>query len=246
MVVGTFGRGRLHLPLCDGILDKYGDHCLVCPCGGDRTKRHNRLRNQVFHFCAGAGLNPELEKPGLLQPRPCIGALSENGVSPTDSSARRPADVYLPRWRQGMPLALDFAVTSGLRHDTVRASMLDATAPLTMYEDHKRNHLDTARLCSEEGLAFAPVVVEAGGGAWGPTAQKIYSELAQTKSLITGESKSVILNQLFQNLGVTLHRENARSILKRMRRFTHNIKDVLVAATALQTTAAEAASDAAL
>ena len=56
-------------PLCDGIQDKYGDHALVCPCGGDRTKRHNLLRNQVYHFAASAGLNPELEKPGLLRTR---------------------------------------------------------------------------------------------------------------------------------------------------------------------------------
>ena len=34
-------------PLCDGVLDRFGDHCLVCPCGGDRTKRHNLLRNSV-------------------------------------------------------------------------------------------------------------------------------------------------------------------------------------------------------
>lgn len=25
-------------PMCNGILDKYGDHALVCGCGGDRTK----------------------------------------------------------------------------------------------------------------------------------------------------------------------------------------------------------------
>ena len=24
-----------------------GDHATVCPCGGDRTKRHNRLRTVV-------------------------------------------------------------------------------------------------------------------------------------------------------------------------------------------------------
>ena len=35
-------------PACDGILDVYGDRALVCPCRGDRVKRHNALRDQVF------------------------------------------------------------------------------------------------------------------------------------------------------------------------------------------------------
>ena len=33
-----------HCPLCDGVADRYGDHARNCACcGGDRTKRHNRL-----------------------------------------------------------------------------------------------------------------------------------------------------------------------------------------------------------
>ena len=130
--------------LCDGVLDKYGDHCLVCPCGGDRTRRHNFLRNVVFHYAASSGLAPELEKPGLLQPRPFTGPVAEDGSKPTDPEARRPADVYLPRWRRGTPLALDFAVTSGLRN--IPASIQDPAIAVTSYEDFKRNHLDTERM----------------------------------------------------------------------------------------------------
>ncbi len=50
-----------HCPYCDDLVDRFGDHCLVCSCGGDRTKRHNLLRNQVFYMCMSAGLAPELE-----------------------------------------------------------------------------------------------------------------------------------------------------------------------------------------
>ena len=32
-------------PCCDGVLDCFGDHALVCRCGGDRARRHNLLRN---------------------------------------------------------------------------------------------------------------------------------------------------------------------------------------------------------
>ena len=32
-------------PLCDGVMDIWGDHALTCACGGDRTKRHNLVCN---------------------------------------------------------------------------------------------------------------------------------------------------------------------------------------------------------
>ena len=63
-------------PLCHAVQDRFMDHGLVCGCGGDRTKRHNCLRNETYHFAASAGLNPELEKPGRLpQGKPTFGDL---------------------------------------------------------------------------------------------------------------------------------------------------------------------------
>ena len=47
--------------LREGILDKFGNHCLVCARVGDRTKRHTLIRNSALHFASAAGLNPELE-----------------------------------------------------------------------------------------------------------------------------------------------------------------------------------------
>ena len=150
---------------CSSLLDKFGDHALVCPNWGDRTKRHNHLRNGVYSLAAGAGLSPELDKPGLLlQPRPSIGPLLENGLFP--ASGRRPADVYLPRWRGGFPVFLDLAVTSGLR-DTA-ASAQDASSYPTAYEDHKCSNLATKTLYNSASLSFVPLVAEAVGGAWGP------------------------------------------------------------------------------
>ena len=219
-------------PLCDGVLDKYGDHCLVCPCGGDRTRRHNMLRNFVFHYAKSAGLNAELEKPGLLQPRPALGGLAEDGVRPSNPEARRPADVFLPRWRRGTLLALDFAVTSGLRD--IQACIRDPTAATTSFEDHKRNHLNTERMCIEDGHSFCPMVMETVGGSWGPAAVKIFSELAKAKSMLTGESVDLLLGQLYQSLGTILRRENARSIIKRAVACPRVADDVLAAATALR------------
>ena len=128
---------------------------------------------------------------------------------------RRPADVYLPRWRRGTPAALDLAVTSGLRSDLVSKSAEDGTVAVIAYEDLKRSHLNTEAICQEEGISFIPIICEADGGGWGPAAHKVWSELAKHKSVRTGEQHSTTANQLLQSLGLILHRENARAILRR-------------------------------
>ena len=51
-----FASGDTECPLCDGVLDSFGDHALVCCGGGDRTRRHNLLRNMVFHAAEAAKL----------------------------------------------------------------------------------------------------------------------------------------------------------------------------------------------
>ena len=139
----------------------------------------------------------------------------ENGARRETEWERRPADVYLPKWRRGIPAALDFAVTSGLRGDLVNESAKDGSSAPKLYEEKKCSHLDTKTLCEAEGITFLPVICEADGGGWGPTAHKVWAELAKFKALRTGEQSSVIVNRLLQSLGLILHRENARAILKR-------------------------------
>ena len=189
--------------------------------GGDRTRRHNLLRNIVHHAAEAANLRPELERPGLLPQRPFCGGSYENGASAvahdSDLSARRPADVYLPRWRSGPPAAWDFAVTSGLRMDLQAAAASGADAVTSRYEGFKRSHQDTHEECQAQGITFIPMVVEAVGGAWGKMARCVWSELAKISCLATGElmTESTCAIMLQQRLSMTLHRENARACLKR-------------------------------
>ena len=199
----------------------FGDHALVCCGGGDRTRRHNLLRNQVYYAASAANLHPELEKPGLLPQRPLFGSLYENGrsVGEGDSSpsSRRPADVYIPRWRAGPPAAWDFAVSSGLRLDLMSDSIRDPEAALTRYEDFKCSHLDTRDQCSAQGITFIPMVMDAVGGGWGRVARGVWSELAKSSALAMGElqTERSCAIMLRQRLSMTLHRENARACLKR-------------------------------
>ena len=57
-------------PCCGSGMDVYLDHALVCSCGGDRTLRHNAVRDQVFSEAIEFGLRVQREKAGLLPPRP--------------------------------------------------------------------------------------------------------------------------------------------------------------------------------
>ena len=208
-----------HCPLCDGVMDTYADHALTCACGGDRTKRHNLVRNVGVRLATSAGWRPEPEKPGLLRPRLVQGSRCEDGSEGREGSrgpeACRPADIYVPRFDLGGAAALDFAVTSGLRTDLLEQTAVDGLSCLKSYEHAKNDFLDTAKHCASEGISFVPMVIEAHSGAWGPAAAKVWLKLGKAISLLSGESTAVEALRARQNLGLTLHRETARAILRR-------------------------------
>ena len=202
-------------PLCDGTSDSFGDHARVCPCGGDRVKRHNQLRNILAGRARAAGLQPEVEKPNLLPPRPELHGGAEDG-SQHRGNGRRPADVWVGNWNLHGPAAFDVAVTSGLRQGHVANSALDGSKACMDYEVRKCSHLDTSAACATEGLQFVPLVVEACSGGWGPTALKTWRSLAAAIAARTSESSAKELQHLLQALGIALQRENARAILRRL------------------------------
>lgn len=55
-------------PLRHAVLGSKGYHAGMCCAGGERTARHNVLRNIVFCLAAPAALSPELEKIGFQRP----------------------------------------------------------------------------------------------------------------------------------------------------------------------------------
>jgi len=160
-----------------------------------------------------------LEKPDLLRPRPRIAGSPEDGSTPAgdadNSDQRRPADVYIPRWRRGSPVALDFAVTSGLREEFVSVSEHDPQQVVLQYEGYKCAYLNTQQQCLEEGFALTPVVFEAVGGGLGPQGAAVIAELAKTNASASGESADCCAVSILQSLQITLHRENARALLRR-------------------------------
>ena len=200
-------------PLCDGIADRMGDHARACPCGGDRTKRHHRLRSVLAARAQAGGLNPVVKKAGLLPPRLDSGGAPEDGVQV--GGGRRPADVWVGSWGAHGPAAFDLAVTSGLRQGAgaglpQQQQGITGARAAEDYEARKRAHLQTAATCADEGLQFIPLVAEAASGGWAPVAMQTWRQLAHCVAARSGEQPTVKLEKL-----LSLQRENARAVLRR-------------------------------
>ena len=114
--------------------DRWGDHALVCACNGDRTVRHNAMRNICYEDARLSGARPERKKAGLPPSRP-----GDDGL-PATTAARRPADIWLPRGVQGDAEALDFACSSGLQAGLVRQVAAEPSEVFARYEGLKRTH----------------------------------------------------------------------------------------------------------
>ena len=201
-----------HCTACGMGMDVYADHALVCGCKGDRTIRHNALRNCTYRYAKASALHPQREKAGLLPPRPDAEHIREKA----GAAGRRPADIWMPHWCDNGPVALDFAVTCGLRSDHLHHSAIDHTHALTEYEDFKRNYLATAQQCEQQGIQFTPMVVDAHGGGWGPAAKEVFKIIARAHANQTGTSISMASSEIAQRISITLERENARAILRRL------------------------------
>ena len=194
----------------------HGDHSLTCAVGGDRTKRHNMIRNVGVRLATSAGWRPEPEKSDLLRADSTAGVNISTRGDEARPEARRPADIFVPRWDLGGSAALDFAVTSGLRTDVLeQTANQGGLSCLTAYEEFKRSYQNTDQMCANNGITFVPMVFEAHSGGWGPAATKVWLRLSRAISLISGESTAVEVLRAKQIMGLTLQRETVRAILRR-------------------------------
>jgi hypothetical protein len=193
-------------PLCDAVMDQKLRHAHMCVAGGERTARHHGARNIVFQAARASCLNPELEKSNILLPaRP----------DDDDASRRRPADVYIPTGWNGPAMALDLAVTAPTRQDIVVEAARTPLAAATDYSAHKRTFLDTASQCQRSGLEFVPLVAES-TGSWSVEAIGFFRFLCKTRSRWCGRDPGELLQELLQQLSVSIRTANARAVRRRM------------------------------
>jgi len=185
-------------PKCDRVLDSRVTHAVTCAAGGHRTVRHNLLRDVVFFMLHSLGVDAEKEAAHLLASDP----------------NRRPGDIVVRGWGDGVPYAMDFAVTCPLQCDALLESSCVQLASAAAYEEHKRQDRDTADRCAHHGLILKPIVVETLGG-WGLEAQTFFKQLAKLKATRTGTTESAATEYIYGHLALTLQRANARAVLAR-------------------------------
>ncbi|CAE7241269.1 unnamed protein product, partial [Symbiodinium pilosum] len=179
-------------------------HRLLQFAGGERNQRHNSLRDLLASWAARAGLQPELEKPGLLLPQRPEDARVER---------RRPADVYLPALAR-TPAALDLAVTAPQRQESLAQAGQQSLAAAASYAEAKAAHLQTARACAEQGVRFIPLVAEA-TGAWDKEASKTLLLISRAVAAREEGQPALVHAEMLQEFSVLLRAHRARAILRR-------------------------------
>ena len=106
-----------------------------------------------------------------------------------------------------------------LRHQRLQVRPLpDASSTSDIFssvEFRKNAFLETASQCTKGGFSFCPLVLEAVGGGWSDALRSVVAWIAsesRRSGPIDGSDASF---KIAQRISCTLHRENARAILKR-------------------------------
>ena len=122
----------------------------------------------------------------------------------------------MPSWFHGQPVAFDLAITSPQRQDALVQAATTKGAGASMYEAHKRSHLDTYEECRQQGIAFIPLVAEPSGG-WEASALSTFSKWAKlaTKRGGAASSPKAVLPQFLERLCVYIRAAKARAVLRR-------------------------------
>ena len=157
----------------------------------------------VYAWAEKAGLRPEKERPGNLQPEP---------PGDIQSARRRPADVFLPTL-DGGPSALDFAITAHQRQDTLALASSRAGAAAEAYARQKETHLHTAQACTSQGVSFVPMVVKT-TGHWDIGAARVLRHIGTAVVARTGDLADYVHNSMLQELYMVVRSFRARAALR--------------------------------
>ena len=95
-------------------------------------------------------------------------------------------------------------------------SAKDGASAVAIYTAKKKAYKNTEKLCKDAGFAFVPMVVESHGGGWGAASAKILKGLATAAAEKEGHNSAQSIALLQQRLAVTLQRETARTVLRRL------------------------------
>jgi len=181
--------------ICKQDVDDLGYHALVCKKSGGIVHRHNSLCKEFAAFCTGAYLCPSREV--------------------SFGQGTRPADVFIPSWDVGQPLATDFAVTHSLQPSYCSSAVMAdsewgaGSAAAAYARTHK---VRGAEECARNGVLFRPMVVEV-FGSWDPSALTLLHAISRQYAYCQGVQVTEASHNVMQRMSVILQRQNVRMIL---------------------------------
>ena len=193
--VQIFHETRACIACNISLMDTFGDHALSCSSSSDRISRHNDTRDFVFHACRSASLSPVLEA-----------TLSE-------SSRRRPGDIFIPNWAHGSPAAVDVTLTCPLHSTLINRAAEEVGYACKLAEERKL--AASAELCQQSGFEFLPLALETIGG-FGTSATSFLTLLSERCADNNLRDRAAEKRQLFQRINVAVHRSNANMVLSRI------------------------------
>ena len=180
---------------CKCTLDRRGLHAITCTDRAAQHRVHNKVREILYQWCRRARLSPKLEVPGL-----------------TEDSNHRPADVYLPHYKDGRPKAIDVGVASPYQQRHLRVRNPKPLKAAKVYQAEKRSEYANAKPRGTH--TYTPFIIEA-TGAIGTDAAKIINTVSERIASNEDTPKSVIKQRFIRQISCCVIGETARKTLDR-------------------------------
>ena len=168
---------------------------MSCGWGGERTYRHNAIRDCLYTTCAQACLGPTREDRALIP-----------------GTEARPADIYLPAWSGGLDAALDITVINPLQQTLLdRSAAIPGHALQVAFDRKMAKH---GEACRTAGIDFIPLPLDTFGG-WGDSTVREVKRMGSSLARHSGAEQSETIRHLIQRVSVALMKVNANLILNR-------------------------------
>ena len=165
--------------------------------GGDKTRRHDAVWDILFLAARGAALSVEREPKHLLL-----------------RGGKNPADLLIQNFSEGFHAsAFDVFICDMMQSTSLHHSVVDTGYVAQAAHDRKAQKYREA--CLEVNLDFFPMVWESTGGATS-TVHSMVESWSNQEADRCGLPCSTIQARLYQRLLLTLQRDLARMVMKRM------------------------------
>ena len=172
---------------CGQIMDEFGDHLLGCAHGPLRIKRHDALRNIIWHALL-------MDDKGAAREQHC------------GNSNNRPGDVYHPDFALGKSAYFDVSVRSSLQPKFLSRAAVQAGAAGEAGEIEKDSKHEEDVVSA--GDLFFLLVVES-LGLWTPSSLHTLRTIASRASSVNGIPLGLAVRNLLQQLSTRLWAYNA-------------------------------------